>query len=86
MNQPSLPPDYLEIRGLTVTFGKRTGSYSPWWRAVDLVVHDRRGRSAVEIDRRSIPSTYDAGSRTVRVTIKDPIAGGSVSFATDRAR
>ena len=71
---------------ITVTFDKRDGSYSPWWKEIDIVVHGWQGPAVVMNGGTNVPTTSDAASHTVRMTVPDIATGGTISFATARAK
>lgn len=65
--------------GVTVTFDKREGSYTPWWKAIRVVIHGWQGRGTVMSGKRAIKATSgDKG--TIAATITTPVQAETVTF------
>ena len=60
--------------GLEVVFGKREGSWRPWWRQVRVVVHAWKGAGA---STSGAPVSTDMARRTASLTLPDPVGGGT---------
>ena len=55
-----------------VEFAAREGRRPPWWKHVDLTVHGvTAAPRRVLLGRRTVPSRYDAGSQTLRLSLPD---------------
>lgn len=62
--------------GVQLLFGRRQGSYRPWWREVTVTVHGWNGRAQVRSAGRTVPATVDENAVTVRLTLPDQPRGG----------
>jgi alpha-glucosidase len=61
--------------GLSVEFAARQGAYPPWWRHIEVRVHDWHGAARVALDGRiSAPSVRRSASDTLLIQVED-IAG-----------
>ena len=65
--------------GLTIAFGPREGTHRPWWRQVQVIVHDWSGDARVGRNGRTIDALADQSDRTLRFTIPDPAQATSVA-------
>jgi alpha-glucosidase len=57
--------------GVAVNFDKREGAYSPWWKAIRVVVHDWQGAAHATLGGHALAATVDAEAQTASLTIPD---------------
>jgi alpha-glucosidase len=60
--------------GLSVQFGAREGSYSPWWKSIEVVLYDwPSARAQAKLGGSSTPlkTTYDSSAHALHVIIPD---------------
>jgi alpha-glucosidase len=68
--------------GLTVEFAAREGTYPPWWRNIDVRVHDWQGAARVALDGRRVASTTRRpGPGTLLVSISDTAGPARLTIA-----
>ncbi|MBY8828316.1 DUF5110 domain-containing protein [Hephaestia sp. CMS5P-6] len=70
-------------KGISVTFGKRQGSFAPWWQAVRVVVHGWQGKGSATLGNNDVPASADAANETISATIAPPTTETTVTFAKD---
>ena len=63
---------------LEVTFGPRQGSYPPWWKEIEVIVHDRPKASRVSSRTISIRNVGGASTGTLEFFISDVPHGGTI--------
>jgi alpha-glucosidase len=67
--------------GLSVTLGKREGSYVPWWNDVDVVVVGAAGKAkATDAQNHSLKTSYDAKAGALHVMVPASADGGVISL------
>jgi alpha-glucosidase len=57
--------------GVTVNFAKREGAYTPWWKAIRVVVHGWQGAAHATLGGHALAATVDAEAQTASLTIPD---------------
>lgn len=63
----------------SLTFGKRAGSYKPWWTGMDVVIHGWTGpASRVTLGRKAIAARVEDG--TLRFTVPDQPNGARIAI------
>ena len=63
-----------EAGSVSVEFGERAGSYSPWWKTVDVVIFDwpsEKANARITGGSESLKTLYDSTARSLHVTIPD---------------
>ena len=70
-------------KGISVTFGKRQGSFAPWWKAVRVVVHGWQGKGSATLGNNDVPASADAANETISATIAPATTETTVTFAKD---
>ena len=59
---------------VSVQFGTRQGSYSPWWKTIEVVIYDWPSASAdarLTSSAKPLKTTYDASAHALHVVIPD---------------
>jgi alpha-glucosidase len=56
---------------LTITFAPREGRFDPWWKEIEIIVHDRPGRSGVYSPALPVRRVHGSGTRNVDFYIPD---------------
>jgi alpha-glucosidase len=65
--------------GVTVTLGKREGSYAPWWKEFEVVVYGAEpGWTKATWNGRAVKATWDKAAGTVRVVVPASAEGGEL--------
>lgn len=62
----------VTVDGLEIAFDARGGSFVPWWKRIEIVVHDWRGDARVELDGNRVESISDSARSVIRFTIDAP--------------
>jgi alpha-glucosidase len=67
--------------GVTLDFGKREGSFKPWWKQVAVTVHGWQGKGGVSVGAgtSAVASQVDAKASTLRFTLDDAAAPATIS-------
>jgi alpha-glucosidase len=69
-----------------VNFSARKGSYSPWWKSVELVIYDWPSAGAhatLSGSNSALKTTYDRSKHALHITLPD-VAGESELTITGR--
>jgi alpha-glucosidase len=66
--------------GVTVTFDKREGNYTPWWKTIRVIVHGQQGTARATLGGRKVAATVDAAASTVTVTIDTLAQPKTITF------
>lgn len=64
--------------GLRLIFGKRDGSFTPWWRELAVTVHDWSAASSVRLSRRTIEARAHAEAGSLQFVMPDQPRAGEV--------
>ena len=67
--------------GLVLTFEPRQGRYDPWWRWIEVIVHDRPGTSRVSSPSVPIRVEHQSGAARLGFDIPDIPNGGTIRIA-----
>ncbi|HTP40460.1 MAG TPA: TIM-barrel domain-containing protein [Steroidobacteraceae bacterium] len=62
----------MTAQGLTVSFDARAGSYRPWWKTVDVVVHGWRGGASASFAGKPASVRVVPQAQEVHVLLDDP--------------
>ena len=71
----------INKNGLRVSFGKRHGTFKPWWRDLVVTVHDWTGAARVRAGSGVIPAEADGSARLLRFTLPDQPRRGEISIS-----
>ena len=63
---------------LAITFGPRQGDFAPWWKQIDLVVHDRSSADAVVSSTVRLSKNTTATPGLVQFEMADVPVGGQI--------
>ena len=69
-----------EDQSLVISFDPREGRFAPWWKQIELVVHDRSGRSSVSGEVGPIQRSKNPPSGTMAFSIPDIPKGGMITI------
>jgi alpha-glucosidase len=69
--------------GIIIDFEAREGDFRPWWRRLDVRVHDWNGAARADLDGRSLTSRFIAQSKLLRVMIDDQRGAARLSIVND---
>jgi alpha-glucosidase len=72
--------------GLRIIFERRDGRYRPWWKQIEVIVHDRPGSSRVSSAAVPVRSANDPSADTVKFYIPDVPTGGTITVDPQGAR
>lgn len=65
----------------TISFGRREGSFAPWWTGFTIVVHGWTGATGnVRLGGKAVPSRVDAAAGTLSFTLPDLARASVVTF------
>ena len=70
----------LEGKGLTLSLGKREGSYTPWWSGYSVVIHGWTGAAKVKANGKSLASSFDPASETLTIALADASFSGALKI------
>jgi alpha-glucosidase len=68
-----------------VNFGKRQGSYAPWWRTVEVVIYDwpsAQAEAKLSVGTSPPKTSYDAPTKTLHVVIPDMAGEAELRIAS----
>ena len=69
---------------LTLEFDQRAGTFHPWWKQMEIVVHGWRGTARAMLDGRAVATRADTKTRTLSITVGD--LAGAAKLIIQRAR
>jgi alpha-glucosidase len=72
--------------GVVVEFKAREGGFQPWWRQIDVRVHDWRGSAHADLDGRPVADRVAPESGILKVTIDDQRGPARLSISRQLAR
>ncbi len=67
-------------QSLVISFDPREGRFAPWWKQIELVVHDRSGRSSVSGSVGLIQRSKNPQSGAIAFSIPDIPNGGMITI------
>ena len=70
--------------GVMVHFEKNEGSFKPWWKQIQVVVHGWGGNAFARTNGKSIPATADKLTQTASATVEDRPGAFDVTFSRVR--
>jgi alpha-glucosidase len=74
----------VDDRGnVAITFDPRQGSYRPWWKQIEVIVHGRSGRDRVSSSTVSIRDAHPSSAGSMHFYLSDIPNGGTIKV--DRA-
>ena len=68
----------LEGNDLVINFSPSEGKYAPWWKKMEVVVHDRSTRGAISSPTIRVTKMPDSGDGATRFAIADAAKGGRI--------
>lgn len=71
-----------DSKSLTLNFGKREGSFKPWWKLVEVVIYDwpsAHAEAKVSGSTYPLKTSYDAKQRALHVTMADVASEAELS-------
>jgi len=66
---------------VVVGFGERQGSYSPWWKNIEVVIYgwpSSQAEAKLAGATKALPTTYDAAAHALHISMPDP--GGNTEL------
>ena len=77
----------LDDRGnIAITFEARRGHYRPWWKEIEVIVHDRSGASSASSRTLPIRAVRDSLDNEVAFFVPDVPNGGTITIEAGAAR
>ncbi len=70
-----------EGNSMRINFSSRQGTYTPWWKTIDVVIYDwpsAQATATLSGGTASLKTSYDASSRTLHVQIPDVAGQGEL--------
>lgn len=67
---------------MQIAFAKREGNFAPWWKEIEIVIHDSANIGTVKLGSKKVEAAHDADARTLRFTIADQPGIAKVNVAT----
>ena len=69
-----------EGRAMTLTLGPRAGRFAPWWKQIDVTVHNRGGPALITLSAGPVAGRYDEKAGTIEFEIEDMPSGGTITL------
>ncbi len=79
----------IQAGSMQIKFSAREGTYSPWWKSMEVVIYDWAAENAeakLSISTTPFKTTYDAGKHAVHITIPDFVGEAVLSVTSQESR